>query len=122
MAKHTMQEAAELVGVGRSTIWRLVKTGKMSATKNDKDVQVIDSAELHRLFPKQRAETTTETIGNVELKHEETELKLLKQEVEYLKQIITGKDETIAVQAQALRLLEHKPEPVKAHWWNRKLW
>ncbi|MEI7996391.1 MAG: hypothetical protein WCH01_15955 [Methylococcaceae bacterium] len=49
--KHTLGTAAKACGVGRTTILRAIKTGKISALKDDKGSYAIDPAELHRVFP-----------------------------------------------------------------------
>jgi ATPase subunit of ABC transporter with duplicated ATPase domains len=62
--KHTLGTAAKACGVGRSTILRAIKTGRISASKDDTGSYSIDPAELHRVFPpvptEQGAHQTTE--------------------------------------------------------------
>lgn len=50
MAKLTSVQAAEMVGVSRSTIWRACKNGRLSADRNGKDF-LIEVSELTRVFP-----------------------------------------------------------------------
>ena len=49
--KHTLTTAARATGVSRSTIHRAVKSGKVSAVKNEEGEYRIDPAELHRVYP-----------------------------------------------------------------------
>ena len=120
MAEHTMQEAGQLVGVGRSTIWRLINKGKLSAYKNPLGVMVIDSAELYRVFPQQGSETPQEQQNATPETAAETAL--LRQRVELLEELWAAEKHRADNLEQALKMIEHKqPEPVK-HWWNIKLW
>jgi excisionase family DNA binding protein len=47
----SLSEAAKVTGQSKSTIWRAVKSGGLSATKTDGGDYQIDYAELHRVFP-----------------------------------------------------------------------
>ena len=46
----TVAEAAEEVGISRGGIWKAIKTGRLSATKNNSGQIVIDPAELYRVY------------------------------------------------------------------------
>jgi excisionase family DNA binding protein len=46
----TVAEAAEEVGISRGGIWKAIKTGRLSATKNNGGQIVIDPAELYRVY------------------------------------------------------------------------
>ena len=65
----TLPEAARAVGVGRATIYRAVKEGRVTATIRPHDGQkVIDLAELVRVFgplrnPETAGETRRETVS-----------------------------------------------------------
>lgn len=47
----SLSEAAKATVQSKSTIWRAIKAGRLSATKNDTGEFQIDPAELHRVFP-----------------------------------------------------------------------
>ena len=47
----SVQEAADEVGVNKTTIWRAVKSGKLSATQDGDGQYQIDPAELARVYP-----------------------------------------------------------------------
>ena len=54
MANFSLREAAHQAGVSKSTIWRSVKSGRLSAARDDDGDFAIDPAELFRVFaPKQ---------------------------------------------------------------------
>ena len=55
MALSLIQSAA-LTGRSKSTIHRAIKTGKLSATRNDDGSYSIDPAELFRAYPKEPTE------------------------------------------------------------------
>jgi hypothetical protein len=46
-----LSEAATAAGVAKSTIWRAVKSGRISATKTHTGTYEVDPAELFRVFP-----------------------------------------------------------------------
>jgi len=48
MAQFTIAGAARAAGVGRATIQRALKAGRLSATTNEQGERVIDMAELLR--------------------------------------------------------------------------
>jgi hypothetical protein len=55
----SLQQAANQSGVAKSTIFRAIKSGKLSATRNDDGTFAIDPAELFRVFapvPAQQSE------------------------------------------------------------------
>jgi hypothetical protein len=47
----TLGEASRVCGVPKSTLSRAIKSGRMSATRNDTGGYAIDPAELHRVYP-----------------------------------------------------------------------
>lgn len=79
--KFGLQSAADEVGVTKTTIWRDVKRGKISAIKNDDGEWEIDAAELFRRYPKetQRNETEQSVMASGStLAGSETEIALLR--------------------------------------------
>lgn len=50
MACHSISEAASITGVNRRTIYRYIKSGKLSATAASDGKTVIDTSELLRVF------------------------------------------------------------------------
>lgn len=50
MPELSLSQAAKLTGKSKSTINRAIKTGKLSATRNDDGSYSIDPAELSRAF------------------------------------------------------------------------
>jgi hypothetical protein len=48
---HTLGTAAKETGLNKSTVLRAIKSGKVSAAKNEHGEWQIDPAELHRVYP-----------------------------------------------------------------------
>jgi excisionase family DNA binding protein len=48
---YTLGTAARATGVSKSTIYRAIKAGRVSASRTDTGDYAIDPAELHRVFP-----------------------------------------------------------------------
>lgn len=57
--KYSLSEAANAVGKNKTTIQRAIKSGKISASKNESGTYEIDPAELHRVFPPATAQRNT---------------------------------------------------------------
>jgi excisionase family DNA binding protein len=55
---YTLGTAARATGVSKSTIYRAIKGGRMSASRADTGDYPIDPAELHRVFPPLDSDTT----------------------------------------------------------------
>jgi hypothetical protein len=47
----SLSEAATAAGIAKSTVWRAVKTGRVSATRTPLGIYQVDPAELFRVFP-----------------------------------------------------------------------
>lgn len=47
----TITEAADALRISKSTVLRSIKSGRLSATRNDAGTFMIDPAELARVFP-----------------------------------------------------------------------
>lgn len=62
----SMLEAAKEAGTSKASIWRAIKSGRLSATRRDDGTYAIDPAELFRAYPKRLADSTlkqTETAS-----------------------------------------------------------
>ena len=133
MARVSISEAARLVKVSRPTIYKMINSGKLSypsVVKHGKDIKVIDTSELIRVFGsldgviddvKSDAESTgINSVGFHDLQHR---IALLEAENDGLKGAVKARDEHIDSLRQAMQLLEHKHEPSSpphSPWW--KFW
>lgn len=59
----SLSEAAKATAQSKSTIWRSIKAGRLSATRTDTGEFQIDPAELHRVFPIGTAEQRVSTAA-----------------------------------------------------------
>jgi predicted DNA-binding transcriptional regulator AlpA len=48
----SLSQAASAAGIAKSTIWRAIKSGRMSASRSETGGYQVDAAELFRAFPK----------------------------------------------------------------------
>ena len=48
---YSLQSAATACGVNRSTILRAIKSGRISATKDELGAWVLEPVEVHRVYP-----------------------------------------------------------------------
>lgn len=65
MTTLSLREAAEQVGVSKSTIFRAIQSGRMSAPRTDDGGFAIDPAELFRVYPP-KAEKAGNGVGRSE--------------------------------------------------------
>ena len=120
MAILTPTQAAKAAGIGRSTLYRYLREGKLSATQLPKGGRGIDTAELERVFGPLRQAGTTQDIPPKHDERTEAQPKpsqewgetqaFLHQQVLFLEQeLVAAREE----RNRLLTLLEQKmlPEP-----------
>jgi hypothetical protein len=56
--------AAKLTGLGKTTLTRAIKAGRLSASRRDDGSYVIDPAELHRVYPFPTPTEVTDATGS----------------------------------------------------------
>ena len=121
MAILTPTQAAKTAGIGRSTLYRYLGKGRLSATEHPKGGRGIDTAELERVFgPLEQANTARDMPpkhseypeGQPKTSQEWGETnKFLRQQVLFLEQeLVAAREE----RNRLLSLLEQKmlPKPV----------
>jgi hypothetical protein len=59
----TLADAAKTAGVAKSTIWRAIKSGRISASKTVMGSYQVDAAELFRVFPPLPKNDTTKQVA-----------------------------------------------------------
>jgi predicted DNA-binding transcriptional regulator YafY len=128
MAWHTIQEAQKLTGKSRRTLYRDMATGRLSWEPEGENARRLETSELIRVYgallPMAQPEAEKAAHADTALGTQDTalilaELKALREEVAELR--------------QAMRLIEHKPEPAQPDtpesvptdkptpWWRRPL-
>ena len=69
---YTLGTAAKATGRGKATIYRAIKSGKISATRHEDGSYTIDPAELHRVFPPVPIGTVSTTVSDGGVRQSET--------------------------------------------------
>ena len=114
MASVNVEKAAVLVGKSKATIWRWIRTGKLSAQADDAGVMVIDTSELLRVFGAFRfndsalSESASEKKSNcntASLAEMQAEIRHLQAQAVLREELLKTKDELIAT----LRLMLPAP-------------
>ena len=114
----SLTKAAEEVGISRSALFKAIKNGRVSATKNGKGEFIIDPAELFRVYqpvnkvnvnlhqPSQQQDIAKETSETVEI----TMLKQLLKQVESERDDLRRRlDDEAQERRKLTMLLTHQP-------------
>lgn len=121
MATHTVTEAAKLAGVTRRTIYRHIKSGRLSAVVTDGDSTLIETSELLRVYGAlSQPEPDEVSIGSQDVKPEYVirlldEMSQLRGQVELLTNKVSELQEQLALPS---------PEPSKLSFgsWLKQRW
>src|SRR3954447_15064340 len=131
MSTLRLSEAAEQVGVSKSTLFRAVRAGRLSATRTDDGLFLIDAAELFRVYPPKGqgvAETRVEerTVVHHATVDQTIEMRVrnaeLEAQVRALREMLDEArkhGDEWRDQAQRLALAAPKPSdpPARRGWW-----
>lgn len=129
MAGLTLSQAAKALGKSKSTLNRAIKTGRLSAIRNEDGTFSIDPAELYRAFPEPSSnvhhERSTEQPRTVVLDDLDSRISLLQQLLEREREVVADlKEDRDKWRQQATRLLADQTSgpveraPTKRHsWW-----
>jgi len=128
MVWHTIQEAQTLTGKSRRTLYRDMAKGRLSWTPEGDNARRLETTELIRaygpLLPV--AQSLVETEARIDTGNGTPDTALILAELKALR-------EEVAELRQAMRLIEHKPDPVPPDtlenapeakplpWWKRSL-
>ena len=93
-------KAAQLAGVARSTIYKDIEDGKLSASLDGKGRKVIDVAELERVYgalttPDDSESSEDVSVGHIKTDEKDTSDNTLQHEVAFLRERLLEKDERI---------------------------
>ena len=118
----TVSEAAKIIGISRGGLWKAIKRGKLSATKDNKGNFTIDLAELLRVYPQvdrqvDKVDGDSEQLsidketGN---RHDDELVAALREQLDLLKdQVQALRDDVLHERQQAdhwRMLLTHQPQ------------
>ena len=99
----TFSQAIRAAGVARSTIYRYVKEGKLSATRFPDGRRGIDTAELERVFGPLQSFNTSQTIASKQSRTTKVHPGMFQ-----------GRDEIVELLRQQVQLLERELVDAKA--------
>ena len=90
---YTLGTAAKATGKSKPTIQRAIKSGRISAKKNENGTYAIDPAELHRVYPA----VTSNSNDNGTVKQSETPNSntMLQREIELLREQLDRERDTV---------------------------
>jgi hypothetical protein len=124
MPEMTLSQASEWAGKTRSTVFKTIKSGRLSARRTDVGQWMIDPAELARVYPAgdkgnisgnsagERHDTGRETGETEALKQVNA---LLQEQVRDLR---TERDRLLdVVEAQTRLLTDQRPAARRRKWW-----
>jgi hypothetical protein len=108
---YTLGQAAKACGMSKATLSKAVKSGKISASKNDDGSFSIEAVELHRVYPiivySEQLETPKSTPINAQISND---LMLLQVKLDAAEKRISDLEtDRDAWKGQATRLLTHQP-------------
>lgn len=122
----TVSQAAKEVGITRGGLWKAIKQGRLSATKNHQGQFIIDPAELFRVYPPvdklvDKVDTTSEQQSIDEYTGRQHEVDELRIRLELTNRLLAKAesecddlrrrlDEEAAERRNLMRLLTHQPE------------
>jgi hypothetical protein len=126
MPDMTISEAAKWTGKDRSTLFKAIKAGRISAKKDEDGQWWIDPAELERVYPPAR-NFTRERTGQIQQQALGGELAALQQVITLLERqledVRRDRDHWRTQAESQTRLLSHlsatPAEPARPHWWRR---
>jgi len=94
---YTLGEAAKASGKSKATISKAIKSGRLSAFKQDTGVFKIEAAELHRVYPKTVDGNQDRTLQTVVQTQESTpSVRELQARLEAAQERLTDRDTVIA--------------------------
>ncbi|WP_124084547.1 DNA-binding protein [Pseudogemmobacter humi] len=125
---YTLGEAAKATGKSKATISKAIKSGRISASKDETGTFRIDPAELHRVYTPTVSVEHTETASKPEINTaNESQIRELQARLEAAHERLADKETVIAdlredrdrwrQQASSL-LADHRP---KSGFWSRLL-
>src|SRR5690349_11254387 len=120
----TLGQAAQLIGVNRTTLNRAIKNGRLSAQRRDDGAHLIDPAELERVYTIRRqpdAQGVHDAMPQHAQPQSEARIAALEAELrgvrELLAEVRTSRD---TLQNQLQQALAALPPPRRSWWpWRR---
>lgn len=117
MTQLTLPQAAKATGKDRTTIWRAIKSGKLTATKNADDVYVVAVAELIRVYGPLKGRNQPATLHEV-ASQQPTTAENLNSNNELVAEVAALRAQIAALEADKRALAEDKTDlrEERDHW------
>lgn len=96
--KYTLSAAANVTGKSKATIFRAIKSGRLSYESKEGNRYQIDAAELFRVFPR----NVSENVQENKVEHGETVVKLGEMKVKFLEEKVAFLEKRIEEYQQQL--------------------
>jgi hypothetical protein len=127
---YSLKQAADAVGRGKPAVLKAIKSGRISAKKDDNGQWQIDPAELYRVYPVTTTGNGSDTAPG-ERQETPKESSVVAPEIEMLRERLAEKDEQIAdlrterdrllgiveTQAQQVKQLTDQRPARRRKWW-----
>ena len=128
----TIGQAAKESGKSKSTIWKYVNNGTLSAQKNEDGTYSIDAAELFRVFPADTGKTFGERheesnanqklfleneVLKVQLAAQSERVRTLEADKQFLQEQLQRTTLLLAGVQDAQKPQQETPPPPKRRWW-----
>lgn len=125
----TLGQAAKETGISKATLSRAIKSGRISARKNEKGGFDIDPAELFRVFPRNTETVTSNStmkqtvtpLETPEIAKLEVEIQGLKAQLSIMREYVDdlkGQRDKWQEQAGQSQILLQNMRPVKRKWFG----
>jgi hypothetical protein len=128
----TIGQAAKESGKSKSTIWKYVNNGTLSAQKNEDGTYSIDAAELFRVFPPTGGETFAERheesrtnqklfleneVLKVQLADQNERIRTLEADKQFLQEQLQRTTLLLTSVQDAHKSQQETPPPPRRRWW-----
>ncbi len=110
----SLKDAAETVGMTKPALFKAIKSGRLSATRDDKGQYQIDPAELFRVYPPPKTEPVTRNPESLQLEIDGLRREIQQRDERFndmRAQVDDLKTDRDHWRQQATMLLTHQPQP-----------
>lgn len=120
----SLKDAAEAVSMTKPALFKAIKSGRLSATRNDKGEYQLDPIELFRVYPPPKTEPVTRNPESLQLEIDSLRLEIQQRDErisDMRAQVNDLKTDRDHWRQQATMLLTHQPptETARPSFWRR---
>ena len=88
MPEISLGDAAKRAGVSRPTMWRLVRSGKVSARRNERGAWMLEQSEFARVFPESFEQENSSPNSSANRDEKAFERNALQGEIQILREVV----------------------------------